>query len=60
MKRYTFVTTYIVEAPNEMKAAEVKAKIGSQLMVDNSVAEYWTNLTDIEDAPSQESAEESN
>jgi hypothetical protein len=48
-KRYTFVTTYIVEAPDEAKATEVKEKVVAQLQPDRSVAEYWTKLTDIED-----------
>ncbi len=48
-KRYTFVTTYIVEAPDEAKATEAKEKVATQLQRDSSVAEYWTKLTDIED-----------
>ena len=54
MKRYTFVTTYIVKAPDEAKATEVKAKVVSQLQVDSSVAEYRTKLTDIEDVGDDE------
>lgn len=49
MKHYTFITTYIVRAPDETKATEVKAKVISQLRADSSVTEYWTHLTDIED-----------
>ena len=49
MKEYTFVTTYIVLAPDKETAKEVKEKIISQLENDDSVLEYWTLLTDVED-----------
>ena len=49
LKRYTFVTTYIVEADDEAKANCTKEKVESQLRPDMQVAEYWTKLEDIED-----------
>ncbi len=49
MKRYTYVTTYIVRAPDEASAGEVREKVESQLQADSSVIEDWTKLTDIED-----------
>ncbi len=48
-KRYTFVTTYIIEAPDETKARETVDNVESQLRPDTQVAEHWTKLTDIED-----------
>ena len=49
MKRYTFVTTYIVEATHEAKARETMEKVESQLRPDAQVAEMWTRLIDIKD-----------
>ncbi len=49
MKSYTYVTTYVVRAPDEGKAGEVMEKVESQLAVDSSVAEHRTSLIDIED-----------
>ncbi len=50
MKRYTFVTTYIIEAPNEAKATETRANVEAMLTPDTQVTEHWTKLVDIEDA----------
>ena len=53
MKRYTFETIYVVEAPEETKADEVKAKVESALQhsfpTDILVVEHWAKLTDVED-----------
>jgi hypothetical protein len=48
-KRYTFVTTYIVEADDEATATKTRVGLEAWLGVDVRVAEYWTKLTDIED-----------
>ena len=48
-KRYTFVTTYIVRADDEAAADKVSQKIHVQIRLDDSVVEFWTNLTDVED-----------
>ncbi len=50
MKRYTFETTYIVQAPNEAKARETQEMLESILRSDTQAVEHWTKLTDIEDA----------
>jgi len=52
-KEYTYVTTYIVLAPDEATANEVKEKVESVLhpgTLHCIVVEHWTKLTDVEDA----------
>ena len=49
MKRYTYITTYVVEAPDEKTAEEVREKVVSQLRPDKLVVDHWTQLADIED-----------
>jgi ABC-type lipoprotein release transport system permease subunit len=56
LKRFTYVTTYIVQAVDERTANEVKEKVVSQLQTDTLVLEDWTNLTDIEDIPDEENS----
>lgn len=49
MKRYTFVTTYVIHAPDEAKARETVDNVESSVRHDTQVTEHWTRLTDIED-----------
>ena len=56
VKRYTYVTTYIVRAPDEATAREVMEKVKSQLRPDRLVVEHWTKLTDIEDVSEEEAS----
>ena len=49
MKRYMFVTTYIIRAPDEAKARETVDNVESQLKPDTQVVEHWTKLIDITD-----------
>ncbi len=54
MPRYTFVTTYIIEAPDEAKARETGEKIEPTLSNDTQVVEHWTRLTDVEEPYEEE------
>ncbi len=58
MKRYTFVTTYLVEASDETTATKTKEGLEAWLKVDARVAEHYTNLTDIEDFTAEEEHEQ--
>ncbi len=49
MKRYTFVTTYIIEASNEAKARETVDNVESQLRPDTQAVEHWTRLMDTKE-----------
>ena len=53
VKEYTFVTTYIVQAPQEVSAREfVAEKVKSLLSAYPQclhVTEFWTKLIDVSD-----------
>jgi hypothetical protein len=44
MQRYAFVSTYIVRAPDEATACEVREKVEAPLKPDTLVVEFWTRL----------------
>jgi len=54
MKRYTYVTTYIVKALDEAVGDEVVEKVESVLRPDTAVVERWTKLECIEDVPDED------
>ena len=54
MKEYTYITSVIIRAPTEIKAAETMDKVQSQLESDTQVDEHWTKLIDVSDVSDEE------